>query len=211
MAKDKNIEERKDPQQGDLGEAGPERVTTPPGDPKTAGGRRMPLSGKYLQWIIIAAVPVICAGAGFGLGRLLGPSAATDTAGTTRQAVPTQAQLARPEGAEKDSQKGWYFDVEPVVANLNEPSATRYVRAALTLEISNDLDTKKTTAFLQENAPLLKNLLTIYLASQTIENMRGDRNLRRIQLEMLDSFNEKLFPGGAPQIKQVLFKEFAVQ
>jgi flagellar basal body-associated protein FliL len=73
------------------------------------------------------------------------------------------------------------------------------------------LDTKKTTAFLQANAPLLKNLLTIYLASQTIEDMRGDRNLRRIQLEMLDNFNEKLFPGGAPQIKQVLFKEFAVQ
>jgi len=170
---------------------------------KTAGGR--------LQWIIIAAVPVICAGVGFGLGRLMGRPAAAGAADSTGQAPSTQAQLAKTDVSEKDSQKGWYFDLEPVVANLNEPGATRYVRVALTLEISNELDQKKTTAFLQENAPLLKNLLTIYLASQTIEDMRGDRNLRRIQLEILDNFNEKFFPNGAPQIKQVLLKEFAIQ
>jgi len=199
MAKDKNIEEQKDPQQGGLDGVSGE----PESGKKTAGGR--------LQWIIIAAVPVICAGFGFGLGRLLGHSATTDAADPTGQAPPTQAQLVKADGAEKDSQKGWYFDLEPVVANLNEPGATRYVRVALTLEISNELDQKKTAAFLQENAPLLKNLLTIYLASQTIEDMRGDRNLRRIQLEILDNFNEKFFPNGAPQIKQVLLKEFAIQ
>jgi flagellar basal body-associated protein FliL len=199
MAKDKNIEEQKDPQQGGL-----DGVS---GEPESG---KMPAGGR-LQWIIIAAVPVICAGFGFGLGRLLGHSAATDAADSTGQAPPTQAQLVKADGAEKDSQKGWYFDLEPVVANLNEPGATRYVRVALTLEISNELDQKKTTAFLQENAPLLKNLLTIYLASQTIEDMRGDRNLRRIQLEILDNFNEKFFPNGAPQIKQVLLKEFAIQ
>jgi len=167
--------------------------------------------GSHLQWIIIAVVPVVSAGLGFGLGRLIASSGTTPAADSTSQAVSTQAQLVKADGTEKNSQKGWFFDVEPVVVNLNEPGATRYVRVVLTLEISNELDQKKTTAFLQDNAPLLKNLLTIYLASQTIEDMRGDRNLRRIQSEILDNFNEKFFPNGAPRIKQVLLKEFAIQ
>jgi flagellar basal body-associated protein FliL len=57
----------------------------------------------------------------------------------------------------------------------------------------------------------LKNWLTIYLSSQTIEDIGGDKNLRRIQSQILDAFNERLFPNTKPKIKEVLFKEFAVQ
>jgi len=88
---------------------------------------------------------------------------------------------------------------------------TRYVRVALTLQISAEVDYKKGTAYLEEKNPLLKNWLTIYLASQTIEDMRGDRNLRRIQSEILDALNEKLFPDAKPRIKRILFKGFAIQ
>ena len=199
MAKDNDVQEQKDLLPEELEETSGKVKS----EKRTVGGR--------LQWIIIAVVPVICAGAGFGLGRLFGGSATADTVQSSGQAGQTQAPPARTDGSEKDSQKGWYYDMEPVVANLNEPGATRYVRVALTLEISNELDQKKATAFLQANAPLLKNWLTIYLASQTIEDLRGDRNLRRIQLEILDNFNEKLFAGVMPQIKHVLFKEFAIQ
>jgi flagellar basal body-associated protein FliL len=73
------------------------------------------------------------------------------------------------------------------------------------------LQQKKGGAFLTEKNPILKNWLTIYLASQTVEDMRGDRNLKRIQSEILEALNEKLFPNAKPQIKRVLFKEFAIQ
>jgi len=222
MAKDKDLEEQKDPARPAGGPQPPELDQTSDkaeeGLEKT-GGRRTLLHGKPLQWIIIAAVPAICAGAGFGLGRLLGHWTATETTDSAGGAAPTQAQLSshgtpsltRADGAQKNVQKGWYFDLEPVVANLNEPGATRYVRVALTLEISPELDERKATAFLQQNTPLLKNWLTIYLAGKTIEDMRGDRNLQRLQLEILDTFNEKLFPDATPQIKRVLIKEFAIQ
>ncbi len=65
---------------------------------------------------------------------------------------------------------------------------------------------------LDEKQFLLKNWLAIYLASLTIEDARGDRNLKRIQLQILDAFNETLFPDAKPQIKRILFKEgFAIQ
>jgi len=45
------------------------------GDKKASGGR--------LQWIIMAVVVIVGAGAGFGLGRLLGDSGTNETAQST--------------------------------------------------------------------------------------------------------------------------------
>jgi flagellar basal body-associated protein FliL len=101
--------------------------------------------------------------------------------------------------------------LDPVIANLNVTDVTRYVRASLTLEISSEMDEKKGTAFFDEKKPILKNWLTVYLASLGLEDIRGDMNLKRIQSQVLDAFNEKLFPDSKPKIKSILFKEFAVQ
>jgi flagellar basal body-associated protein FliL len=114
-------------------------------------------------------------------------------------------------GSAADSQKTWYYHLEPVVANLDVPDVTRYVRVSLTLEISPEVSEKKGVAFIDERKPILTNWLTIYLSSLSLEDIRGDRNLKRIQSQVLDTFNEKLFPNSKPQIKCVLFKEFAVQ
>ena len=204
MAKEKDED-----MQGPRGAAAQEELQQQNSDKKS-------LVGGYLQWIIMAVVVVFCAAAGFSLGRLFsGPSAAsaqseiTDTQPAAAQAAPR----SNPTTSTADSQvtSGWYYDFEPVVANLNEPGVTRYIRVALTLQISNQLDQKKGNALLEERKPLLKSWLTIYLAGQSLEDVRGNRNLRRIQSEILDAFNEKLFPDAKPKIENVLFKEFAVQ
>ena len=195
MAKEKEAEKQEEPQQEKS-------------DKKT-------LAGGYLQWIIMAVVVVFCAGAGFGLARLFGGSASGGPpVANSPQLEPADTQVASATGSTTDSQSasdGWFYDFEPVVANLNEPGVTRYIRVALTLQISTELDQKKGAALLEEKNPLLKNWLTIYLASQSLEDTRGNRNLRRIQSEMLDAFNEKLFPDAKPKVRNVLFKEFAVQ
>ena len=182
-----------------------EQQQKPPG--KTEGK-------SYLQYIIVVVISLIFAAMGFGLGRLFGWTKDIDVNQKqtfTPQEKQATEQMLKGDGSTKDSQGTWYYDIEPVVANLNEPSATRYIRVTLTLQISTELDQKKATSFLEEKKPLLINWLTIYLANQAIDDIRGDRNLRRIQLEITDAFNEKLFPDSKPKIKNVLFKEFAVQ
>ncbi len=170
-------------------------------------------SKSYLKWIILAVVVVCCAGAGLGLGRLFGGSHANKKDKTSGQAEPSpiESGTAKADASGGDSKNTWFHDLEPVVANLNEPGATRYIRVTLTLQISTALDPKKGVPFLEEKIPLLRNWLTIYLASQTIEDTRGDRNLKRIQSEILDAFNEKLFPDSKPLVKGVFFKDFAIQ
>ena len=166
---------------------------------------------KFLPWIALGVVAILCASLGFGLGRVFAGRRSTTTAEVPQQTEQDQVQMLEATGSEKKIQDTWFYELEPVVANLNEPNVTRYIRIALTLQISNELDSKKTTTFLEQKVPLLKNWLTIYLASQTLEDIRGEANLRRIQSQILDAFNERLFPDAKPQIKNVLFKEFAVQ
>lgn len=163
--------------------------------------------GRLLPWIVLGGVVLFCAGAGFGLGRLFAGSRAAE-------ALPQEPQqtdeLAAEEAAD-GSGKTWYYDLDPVVANLNEPSVTRYVRATFTLELSAEMDKKKGTAFLDEKKPVLINWLTVYLSSLRLDDIRGDKNLKSIQSHVCEAFNEKLFPDSKPQIKQVLIKEFPVQ
>jgi len=173
-------------------------------DEKTSGSSIWP-------WIIMAVVVVVSAGAGFGLGRLFAGSSAPETAEPSQEDKTVQTEELITGVSATDSQKTWYYNIEPVVANLNVPGVTRYVRATLTLEISPELDQKKGTAFLDEKRPVLTNWLTIYLASLSLADIRGDGNLRRIQSQILDAFNEKLFPDAKPQIQHILFKEFAIQ
>ena len=167
--------------------------------------------GGFLQWIIVAVVVVLFVGAGFVLARLVTGSGTTGTAGSSEQDQSVQVEDLTVAGSATDSQKTWYYHLEPVVANLDVPEVTRYVRASLTLEISSEVDEKKCTAFIGGRIPILTSWLTIYLSSLSLEDIRGDKNLRRIQSQVLDTFNEKLFPDSKPQIKHILFKEFAVQ
>jgi flagellar basal body-associated protein FliL len=179
---------------------------------KAESGEKKP-SGGRLRWIIMTVVVIVCAGAGFGLGRMFGPSGTNENTQTIEDgpAVSGDRKAGNPGLNGDESQGTWFYDLEPVVANLDAPGVTRYVRLTLTLEISSKFSKEKGIPFLEEKKPILTNWLTIYLAGLSLEDIRGDRNLKSIQSQLLDAFNEKLFPDSKPQIKRLLFKEFAVQ
>lgn len=180
---------------------------------KADEGDKKSLIGSLLPWIIMAVAVAVCAGAGLGLGRLLAGPGQPETAEPSQQAESAQASQFAEIKADSSAagQKTWYYELEPVVANLDVPGVTRYVRATLILEISSEVDQKKGVGFIENKKPILINWLTIHLASLSIEDIRGDRNLKRIQSQILDAFNEELFPDSEPHIKHILFKEFAIQ
>ena len=182
-------------------------------DPEAEKSDKKSLIARFLPWIILFVVVLICAGAGLSVGRLFAGSGTPEAAesGSESDASAQIEDLKADNDSAEDSGKVWYYDFDPVVANLNEPTVTRYVRASLTLEMSADMDVSKGTVFLDEKKPILINWLTVYLSSLGLEDIRGDNNLRSIQSHIRDAFNEKLFPDSQSQIKQVLIKEFPVQ
>ena len=161
-----------------------------------------------LPWILLGAIVPICAGAGFGLGRIF---AGND--GETEEVVENEvSELEKMLSAESVDGKTWFFqDMEPVVANLIDPGATRYVRAGFMFELSSTMDQVSGQAFFTEKLPLIKNWLAIYLASQSVEDLQGERNLTRVLSEIRDLLNARLFPDVKGPIENVLLSEFAIQ
>ena len=197
-------EEKKDDQQ----EQEPQVEDSSPEDSNADDAKAKTSKGGTLPWIILAVVVIICAVAGLGLSNLL---AKPSTEQEAPEGLAEQAEQIKAKESAGEPEGTWFYDLDPAVANLDEPGVTRYVRVALTLEISNALEQGEGTRLLETKKPVLTNWLTIYLASLTLEDVRGNKNLRRIQTQLLDAFNEKLFPDSKPKIKHLLFKEFAIQ
>jgi flagellar basal body-associated protein FliL len=166
--------------------------------------------GRLLPIAIMIIFTGICAGGGFFLGRIF---AKPGQGAGDPNAIASQSEKSQETQESKNSlgNKPWYYDLDAVVANLNEPSATRYVSASLTFEMNNSYEEKKGREFLDEKKPIIINWLTIYLSSLTIENIRGDKNLISIKSHIRESLNETLFPNAKPQIKDVLIKKFPIQ
>ena len=173
--------------------------------------------GQLLQWIILAVAVILLAVAGFFLGNTLGNIPQTAQARTEEettaetQAAPQAKPDLMTEDPAKAAGKGWYYDLDPVATNLSDPGSTRYVRAVLTLEISPEVDQAKGAEFLDDRKPVIANILNIYFAGLTIEDINSDKDMRRIQYELTEIFNETLYDDDKPLIRQILFKEFGLQ
>ena len=173
----------------------------------SAGG-----SGLF-TWLILGAVVAAGATGGFALSQLLGgqdSAAIPKSNGTLDNDAKTFDEVLAQQAANGASP--WIYDaMEPVLANLDEPGVTRYVRVSISMEISPELDPEKGKVFLEQRTMVLRDWLTTYFAGLSLEDVRGSRNLNRIKRDVQDQFNQLLFPDARPFIRQVLFREFAVQ
>ena len=165
--------------------------------------------GKLLPWLVPAVSLVICAGAGFMVSRFFGTRGSAQDVAAAES--PETEDLDLPPLNAADTEATWYYDLEAVVANLNEPNVSRYVRVTLTLEVGNGMAEKDGVPYLDQRKPLLKNWLTLFMSNQTIEDIRGERSLRQVQSQIADMFNQGLFPDSKPCITRVLFKELSIQ
>lgn len=168
------------------------------------------LQGKITPWLITALTVIVCAAGGFVVGRLFGTRGSAQAVSAAEQKPPEKAPKEKPKSSEEKAEP-WFYDIEPIVANLNEPGVTRYVRVALTLEIGNGMAKEEGTLFLDQKKPLLKHWMTLYLSNQTVDGIRGEKNLRQVQTQITDALNQGLFPDSKPRIVGVLFKELSIQ
>jgi len=163
-----------------------------------------------LTWLIMVAVVVILAGSGFILGRLFAGSSSPKTTESAKETTQTE-ETAKADSSENNGATWYYNDLESIVVNPDEPGATRFVRVGLILEISSELSEAKAKELINSRKPPLINWINLYFKGLTLDQMRNDRDMKRIQAQILDGFNEILFPSSKPQIKRILIREFNIQ
>jgi flagellar basal body-associated protein FliL len=175
--------------------------------PQASGEKK---GGGLFYWLLLGAVIIAGSTGGFALSQLIGGQ--EPAAATSPQEEETKKEAENALLAAEEQQSSWpYEKLEPVLANLDEPGVTRYVRVTVTLEMSRDMDRIKGEEFLNSRQMVLRDWMTTYFAGLSLEDCRGTRNLSRIKKEVVENFNKILFPQSKPFVESVLFKEFAVQ
>ncbi len=175
-------------------------------DKKTTASAK---SGVFV-WLVLGIVVAAGATGGFALSQLMGSADTPADPNAAAQTAP--AEVYDPIKAAQPGQKSWIYDkMDPIVANLDEPGVSRFVRVTVMLEMSNQMDPVNGAVFLDEKKVILQDWMTTYLAGLSLEDVRGSRSLTRIKQEVLEQFNRILFKDGKPFVDRVLFKEFAVQ
>jgi flagellar basal body-associated protein FliL len=106
---------------------------------------------------------------------------------------------------------GWFYELDAVMANLDEPGVTRFLRASITIQFTKDYDVAVGGPLVHEKKMILRDWLTTYFAGLGIEDVRGTMSLARIKNQIRDQFNEMLFPNSKPLVHAIILKEFAVQ
>ena len=182
----------------------------------TADGDAPP-GKRRLFFILCAGVALAAGGAGYAVAVItadqqpLSPASAEAGESPTPEEGTKSADDALPDPKPAEETENYaYKDLEAITVNLDEPRLARYVHATVTLAIPEE-DFATASAAIDAETRVLRDWLTVYLTSLTLDDVRGPANLNRIRREILDAFNQELWPEGKPLIRKVLFKEFAVK
>jgi flagellar protein FliL len=156
--------------------------------------------------LVAAAMASIAAGAAapmfVNVSALLGKAAATQT-------DETHEKPAKKKG-EHDEEKTASVPFGDVVVNLSEERMTRYLRLKIVLVV--DEEAEATFAVLMEKKKAtLKSWLISHLSGKTLKDVAGTVGVNRLQREILERFEDTLFPHGHSHLKHVMFEEYLVQ
>lgn len=188
-----------------------EKETKKEDDGKKDDKKEKKSGGGMLGWIIMGLVVVVFAAGGYGLSMVLAKSNAPADTGETAVEEDPAEKINKLLNANATDAKPWNYELDAVVANLDEPGVTRFIRTTVILEMAAEMDVTLGTTFLEEKVPYMIDWMTTYLAGLTIEEVRGSQNQSKIKTQIRENFNEILFPDSDPLINHVLLKDFAIQ
>lgn len=103
-----------------------------------------------------------------------------------------------------------FSDDKGLVVNLAEERATRYLKLKITLLVDAEAE-KEVTEKLAKKKAAMKSWLLIHLAGKTLKDVSGSVGASRVQREILERFEDFLYPDGNGALRAVLFEEYVVQ
>jgi flagellar basal body-associated protein FliL len=165
-------------------------ATTPTAEPtKTRRGPRM---------VVVVLVCLICTAAGAAVPFVVnaGPLFHRDA--------------PAPAGKADQGPKTVPVAFGDVVVNLNEDRMSRYLRVKIVLAVDAPQE-KAATAHLAKYKAQLKNWLIGHLSGKGLKDVAGSVGVKRLQRELLEHFEDVLYPDGDGPLREVLFEEFVVQ
>lgn len=181
-----------------------EKKTAPEGEGK---------SKKKLFILIGAAVLVVGlgVGGGFYFMKSSSPEKKAEAAEGEKAAGEGKAEggkaateMAEGGGGEIAAGIGPMVEIEPFVINILDDQSSRYLKAALTLE----LDSAETTAQINARMPQIRDAILLLIGNKTYDELRDLQGKLQLRAELTAKLNGLLEKG---QVKKIYFTDFVVQ
>jgi len=166
-----------------------------------AGKKKFPLA--------LLALPLMAVGAGAAVPLVVDVPAMI---GMKKEEDPDAAAAAKAKAKKKHAHAEHTACVEvgEVAVNLAEERMTRFLRVKVAVQCDEAAESK-VKEHAEKNKAALKSWMIGHLAGKSLKEVSGTVAIHRLQREMLERFDEMLFPNGESPLKAVLFEEYLVQ
>lgn len=150
-------------------------------------------SSKKMLLIIIAVVVVLIGGGAAAFFLLRGdPPPITETPSQT-------AGVPKPTGS-----IGPMVEIEPFIINILDDSGTRYLKAAITLELNNPQAIEET----RQRMPQIRDAILLLVGNKTFGELADLHGKLQLRGELRERLNKILTSG---RVEKIYFTEFVVQ
>lgn len=176
-------------------------MDTPPAPTAPAGKKKFPLA--------LLALPLLAVGAGAAVPLVVD---VPGMMGMKKDEDPDAAAAAKAKAKKKHTHAEHLASVPvgDVAVNLAEERMTRFLRVKVALQCDHAAESKL-HELVEKNKASLKSWMIGHLAGKSLKDVSGTVAIHRLQREMLERFDEMLFPDGESPLKAVLFEEYLVQ
>lgn len=169
-------------------------------DANAADESKPGMIGKLIVWSVVF---ILGAGTGAAVPLLTGMGATE--AGPVDAATVGLELMDFPEPDEEIA----YIEFEEVVANINDPTASRFTNCTLVLQVAKTQE-EALTALVENKKAVLTNWLIGHLRDKTMEQLKGKLGANLLRREIYDKFNEILFTDGIERIQDILLIDFKI-
>jgi flagellar FliL protein len=152
---------------------------------------------KKLFIIIGAVVLVLSIGGGFGAWFFLKEAPVPEDAQTPGQQVPVPALGQK-------TQIGPMVNIEEFIVNIISGDAAHYVKASLTVELTNE----EVTIEVEQRMPQMRDAVLLLISNKTYEELQDLQGKKQLKAELLSKINSFLQTG---KVTSIYFTNFVVQ
>lgn len=157
-----------------------------------------PGGGKKKLIIIIAAAVLLLAIAGGGAFFLLHKKAPPP-----EEKKDPGKEVPVPDLHQK-SEIGPMLEIKEFIVNIISQDGSHYVKASLTLELSNEAAKEETT----QRMPQIRDAILLLVGNKTFEELQDLQGKKQLKAEMSSKINAVLKSG---KVKNIFFTDFVVQ
>ncbi len=178
------------------------------GEEKKAEGAAEGGGGGRSKLVLVLVLVNLLAVGGLGAFMVLGKGGEAGAQPEAGAAPPPAAQAppAAPAAAAAPGagQVGKLVEFRPIIANLRDPGAGRYVKVTLWLEVPGE----EQAARIEELRVLIRDAVLIYFTELKVEDTVGADAKDKIRKDLLERINQVVGPG---LVRRLFFTEFVIQ